>query len=159
MIWQLLQFSLSGLFGTLTGCAVTWMLVTQTERNRAWRDALVLAMRALQDYRVAYANFYVEYVSPLAQQPAGNWAKPTTGKPDAVYLKLMTVVDRLRGRLRVASGVLYAHFPQEVIKPICVEITRVLIESAHDHKMDCRLVDQIVDGACDLIPDLLRKYS
>ncbi len=129
-MWQFLQALLAGLIGTVVGCVMTWVLMTRAERNRARRDALVMAANALQDYRVAYAQWYVEYMSPLAQAAAGSWAKPSTGRPDPVYLKLMTVVDKERGRLRVLRGVFDAHFPKRIIKPICVEITRVLSESA-----------------------------
>ena len=77
-MWQLVQVLLSGLLGTLMGCAATWLLVTQTERNRGRRAALVMAAKALQDNRVAYAQLYVEYFSPWpnkAGEPGQNRAR------------------------------------------------------------------------------------
>ncbi len=71
----------------------------------------------------------------------------------------MAAVDKGRGRLRVLHGVLYAHFPKNVIKPMCVEIMRILSESADDHQIDCRQLDAMAESAFSLIPDLIRKYS
>ena len=156
-MWQFSQVLLSSLVGTLVGCILTWLLMTRTARNQARRETLVMAAKALQDYRVDYAQWYVEYMSPIAQA-SGGWAKPTTGKPDPIYLDLMSAVDKGRGHLRVIHGSLYAHFPQEVIKPICIELMRILVMSAHDKQADCREVDRVVEGACDLIPDLIKRY-
>ncbi|MGA2621112.1 MAG: hypothetical protein ABSF26_26100 [Thermoguttaceae bacterium] len=154
---QFLQVLLSSLVGTLVGCILTWLLMTRTARNQARRETLITAAKALQDYRVDYAQWYVEYMSPIAQAPGG-WAKPTTGKPDPIYLELMSAVDKGRGRLRVIIASLYAHFPQKVVKPICVELMRVLKMSAHDAQADCREVDVVAEGAFSLIPDLIKRY-
>jgi len=149
---------LSGAGGTAIGCVITWLLMTRGERNRARRETLVMAAEALQDYRVAYAQWYGEYLSPQAQA-SGSWAKPPTGKPDPVYLNLMGGVDKGRGRLRVINSALQAYFPEKVIEPLCNEVLKVLVMSAHDQKADCRDVDRVVEKACDLIPDMIRRYS
>jgi len=148
---------LSAAAGAIMGGYVTWVVTTRATRYQARRDSLVKAARALQDYGVAYAQWYTEYLSPQARSQ-GNWAKPPTGKPDPVYLNLMSAVDRGRGELRVIQGLLYALFPQEVIKPIYAEIMKVLVMSGPP-QADCRDVDRVVDGACKLMPDLMRKYS
>ena len=156
-MWQFLVALISGAGGTVIGCVLTWRLMTTVARNQARRETLVMAAEALEDYGVAYAQWYGEYLSPQAQG-SGSWAKPPTGEPDPVYLKLMNAVDTGRGRLRVLNGALYAHFPQNEIKPLCTEILRVLVMSAHDKQVDCRQVDQVVEKACDLIPDMIRRF-
>jgi hypothetical protein len=148
---------LSGAVGTIIGSILTWRLMTRAARNQARRETLVRTAEILQDYRVAYAQWYVEYLSPQAQASEG-WARPPTGKPDPVYLSLMSAVDRARGYLRVIHGALFAYFPREVARPICVEIMRVLTMSG-TMQADCRQVDTVVEAACDLIPDIIRRYS
>jgi hypothetical protein len=155
-MWQFVIALISGAGGTLIGCILTWRLMTTAARNKARRETLLMAAEALQDYRVAYAQWYVEYLSPQAQA-LENWAKAPTGKPDPVYLKLIDAVDRGRGRLRVVNGALYAHFRQSEIKPLCTEILSLLVMSAADKKADCREVDTAVENACDLVPDMIRR--
>ncbi|KPK47281.1 MAG: hypothetical protein AMK72_08635 [Planctomycetes bacterium SM23_25] len=70
----------------------------------------------------------------------------------------MRGVDKGRRELRVIQGALYAHFPQKVIKPLWAEIEKVLIMSADPLQADCRHVDKVVESACNLIPDMIRKY-
>ncbi|MBN1916973.1 MAG: hypothetical protein JW889_03605 [Verrucomicrobia bacterium] len=154
---QFLVPLVSGVGGTLIGCLLTWHLMTRTVRNEARRKVLVMAAEALQDYRVAYAQWYAEYLSPEAQA-VEDWAKPPTGKPDPVYLQLMSAVDTGRGRLRVINGALYAHFRKTDVKPLCTEMLRVLTMSAGDKPADCRKVDEIVEKAHDLIPDMIRRF-
>ena len=153
---QFLVALTSGAVGTVVGCLLTWRLMTRTARNEARRKTLVMAAEALQDYRVAYARWYAKYLSPQAQA-LGDWARPPTGKPDPVYLKLMNAVDTGRGRLRVLSGALYAHFREKDIRPLYTEIMKVLVMSGEPH-VDCRQVDEVVGKACDLIPDMIRRF-
>jgi len=156
-MYEALIALLSAMIGTAIGVYATWFLTTRAARNQARREILVKVMEALQDYRVAYAQWYTEYLSPQAQVASGHWAKPPTGKPDPMYIELMRAVDMQAGRLRVLGGVLYAHFPTKVIKPIFAEVMKVLVMTGPGHK-DCREVDQVAEGACSLIPDLMKKY-
>lgn len=142
--------------GAIVGGYVTWTVATRAARDQARRNTLIETARGLQDYGVAYAQWYTEYLSPQARS-VGHWAKPPTGKPDSVYLGLMGAVDRGMGNLKVIQGLLYAHFPQRVINPLSDEIAKVLVLSKG--QADCREIDHIVNGACDMIPDLVRKYS
>ena len=64
-MWQVYRFCCRACWGpSRLGLLRTWLLVTRTERNRGRQATLVMAARALQDYRVAYDNWYVEYCSP-----------------------------------------------------------------------------------------------
>ena len=157
-MYQVIVALVSGAGGTILGCFVAWVLMTRTERNRTRREALTMALEALEDYRVAYAQWYVEYLSPQAHAASGSWAKAPTGKPDAVYLKLMGDVDRARGRLRVLNGTLYAHFPEKVIKPLHRDIMKVLIMTSGRRQADSGEVEDVVERVCNQIPDIIRKY-
>lgn len=154
---QFLVALISGAAGTVAGSILTWHLMTKTARNKARRDVLVTTAESLQDYRVAYAQWYGEYLSPQAKA-LGSWAKPPTGKPDPVYLELMRAVDGTRGRLRVLRGALYAHFRETDIKALYAEITKLLNMSAHDKQADCREVDEIAEKASNMIPDVIRQF-
>ena len=154
---QLLVVLISSAGGTVIGCLFTWILTTRAERNRVRRETLVSAAEVLEDYRVVYAQWYVEYLSSQAQTPE-NWARPPTGKPDSVCLRLMSDVDRHRGHLRGIQGILYAYFPEEKINPLWKEIEKVLNMSGPQRQASCYEVDRVVNGACDLIPDIIRRY-
>ena len=110
---------------------------------------------ALEDFRVAYALWYGEYLSPEAQA-SESWAKPP-GEGGPRYLDLMKSVDTGRGRLRVLNGALYAHFRQDDIKPLCSDILEVLLKSGDQHT-HCREVDGVVERACNRIPDMIRRF-
>ena len=143
---QLLYVAIGAIFGAAAGGYATWKVAKAAARNEARRHALVQAGTTLQDYRVAYAQWFVEYLSPAAQSVRGHWAKPTTEQPDPLYLQLQSAVDKSRGTLRVITGLLYALFPQEDIKPVCVEITKILMMTG-DPPADCREVDRAVHDA------------
>jgi len=146
------------IIGTLMGSVVTWILATRSERNRARREVLVHAAEALEDYRVAYAQWYVEYLSPEAQGLRGHWAKLGAHNPDPVYLQLMRAVDEQAGRLRVIQARLFAHFRQEEIERLWQEIAKVLVMGSGHQQADPRDVDHVAAAARDIIPDLIRKY-
>lgn len=148
----------SAVGGTAVGCLLTWILANRSERNRARREILVRVAQAFQDYRVAYAQWYVEYLSPEARKTGGHWVKAPTGKPDVTYLSLMRRVDEGGGQFRVLKGALYAHFPQGLIDPLCAHIHDVLELSSYAIQADCHHVDQVAEKACDLIPDLIKRY-
>lgn len=150
---------LSGAGGTAIGCVISWILMTHWERNKARREALLKAAEALADYGVAYAQWYVEYLSPLAQSVRGHWARPPVGSPDPLHLRLMSDVDKGRGRIKVIVGSLWALFPEKVIDPVCSEMMKVVIMSSQGAQADCRDVDCVVERACGIIPDLIRRYS
>jgi hypothetical protein len=82
---------------------------------------------------------------------------PLTDPPDRLYLDLENAVDRGRGRLRVVRGALCAHFCGEEIKPLYTEIEKVL-NLSFPRQADFREVDAVVERACDLIPDIIRRY-
>lgn len=154
---QILVALISGAGGTAIGCLFTWILTTRAARNQVRREALVSAAKALQDYRVAYAHWYTEYLS--SQAPASEtWARPATGKPDPLYLQMMSDVDIGRGHLRVIQAILYAHFREEEINALWKEIAKVLAMSAPESQVDCREVECVAEAACDLIPDIIRRY-
>lgn len=149
----------SALGGAAVGSLLTWILATRGERNRARRDILIRLAQRLQDYRVAYAMWYVEYLSPSAQEVGGHWSRLNlVGRLDPTYVTMMQRVDELRGELRVFQGVLYAHFPQHAIKPLWAQVDKVLVISSGNVKADCGKVDQVVEGAWKLIPDLIQRY-
>jgi hypothetical protein len=155
---QILVNFISTGFGAIAGGCVSYYITTRATRNQARRDALSKAVQGLQDYRVAYAQWYVEYLSPQAEEARGHWAKPPAGTPDKVHLDLMGTVDRGRGSLRTVDALLVALFPEKVISPVCTGIMDVLHMSGQQQS-DCREVDRVADATCDLIPDLIRKYS
>jgi len=154
MIWQILTPLIAAIFGTTVGSLLTWYLMTVSARKQARREILLKTAYALEAYRVAYALWYGEYLSPTAQQ-SGPWAKPPGGG-DPRYLSLMKAVDMGRGRLRALIGALYAHFREDEIRPLYKDITEVLVKSGPQHA-DCRDVDIIVEKACDLIPGMIRR--
>ena len=147
----------SAVLGAILGSIFTWHLARKTARNEARRNVLAKAMEILQAYRVAYAQWYVEY---LAWNPGipGSWAKQATGNPDPTYLELMRRVDEGRGSLRVISAMLFAHFPADEAKHICKPIMEVLVISAEQAQASCHDVDSIVGKIFDTIPDIMRKY-
>jgi len=153
---------LVGLIGAVLGAGaggyLAWRVARVGARNEARRRTLVEAGRALQDYRVVYAQWYVEYLSPLAQAAKGHYAKPVREQPDPVYLQLQSAVDRGRGALRVTTCLLTAHFPRAVVEPIHEMILKVLRMSGGAPPADCREVDILVESACDLLPDLIRNH-
>ncbi|MCX6833752.1 MAG: hypothetical protein NTW07_01230 [candidate division Zixibacteria bacterium] len=148
----------SGVFGAVVGGLCTWHVTTRVERNKARLETLLRAAEALQDYKVDYANWYVEYLSPLVEAK-GHWERPSTGSPDPEKLRLMSAADKGRGRLKVVHGALFAHFPKDVVKPLCTEIMKIILMTCYQAQVDCREVDRVADGASDLIPDLIRKYA
>jgi len=144
--------------GALVGGFVTWKITKSAAEREARRDALVKTGNALQQFRVAYAQFYVEFLSPEAMNVRGHWAKGIEEKPDSVYLDLMAKVDSGKGRLRVLHGALYGLFPRGEVDRLAEEIMRIL-SVAGDPPAHCRDVDSIADRSCEMIPDLIRKYG
>lgn len=149
---------ISGAAGAIVGAVLTCWLMIRNERNKACRDALVKASEVLQDFSVVYAIWYVEFLSPQAQAQSGSWAKPTTGKPDPLYIGPMGEADRCRGRLRVVHALLDALLSKQNVDPVCLGIMRVLVMTGPGKQADCRDVDQVAQATCDLIPDIIRKY-
>lgn len=156
MIEALIGF-VSAVLGAILGSCFAWHLARSTARNEARRNVLAKAMKSLQAYRVAYAQWYVEYLALNAGKP-GSWAKQATGTPDPTYLDLMRRVDHGRGNLRVTSAMLYAHFPPDEAKRICTLITKLLVISAEQAQATSHDVDSIAENICNLIPDIIRKY-
>jgi hypothetical protein len=155
---QALLGLISGLAGIVIGCIVTWRLKTQAARNQARRETLVTAAKGLQDYMVDYALFYVEYLSPDGQAKHGHWAQ-LSGDTNSTYLQLLRAVDIGRGHLKIINGLLFANFPQEIIRQLSKDIMTIVVMTAMQAQADCREVDRIANRACDLIPDLIKKYA
>jgi len=154
---EILVTLLSTMGGAIIGSVATWYLITVSERNKARCEALVSAAQTLQHCRVVYANWYVEYLSPHAKEASGHWAKDVTGKPDPVYIEMMSAVDNNRGQLRIDKAVILARVPHKCAKPICDGIAGILDLTGRGS--DCREVDLVIEEVCERIYDVMKQYS
>jgi len=135
--------------GALVGGFVTWKITKSAAEREARRDTLVQAGNALQEFQVAYAQFYGEFLSPEAMSVRGHWAKMVEDKPDPVYLELMAKVDSGKGRLRMVHGLLYGLFPRGDVDRLGDEVMKLLMITG-DPPAHCRDVDNIANRACDM---------
>lgn len=147
----------TGAIGALIGGYVSYRVATRAARSQARREALAKAVERLQDYKVAYAQWYVEYLSPHAVAAGRKWAKTPSDTVDKTCLDMMGAVDRGRGSLRGTHAMLVALFPGDVIRPVCEGISEVLHLSG-SVQSDLHEVDRVADAVCELIPPLIRNH-
>lgn len=142
--------------GTLIGGFISWILALKSAVNKERRDALIEISKAIQDYRAVYAQFYVEYVSPIAQETKGNFR--SSEPKESSYLEAELMIDKLRGRLRTMSLMLLAYFPANVTMHLYNDIQRLLQLTSHNSISDCRTIDEISENTTPIIISLLKKY-
>ena len=150
-MWEVWAVLFSGAIGVVIGSFLTWKLMRRESTNRSRREVLKSLAKTLQDFRIAYANWYVEYLHP------GDWAN-IDPKTDPVFRERMLAVDTGRASLRIATAYLYAHFPPQIILPLVDGIERLLAATTDDRRTDCRDVDGIAEETFELVPDLIRRY-
>lgn len=151
-MWQILSGLLAGVIGAVTGSYVTWRLARRESSNGSRREVLASVARGLESYRIAYANWYVEYLSP-----GGDWRR-IDPRTDPVYRERLLAVDTGRAALRVAIAEIRAHLTAAASGPLVEAIRELLAMTANDHRVDCREVDAISERTFALIPELIRRY-
>jgi hypothetical protein len=153
-----LQNVLSALFGAILGGIVTWHVSRRLAHLERCHMQIERACKELQNYRVVYAQYYVEYLSEHAKAAGREWANVSGMQPDMDRVELERRVDLSRGRLRVHQAILKRVLPREVVVTADEMITLLLRESSHMAQTDCRVIDQRCDQAMEsLIAALPRR--
>lgn len=149
---QILTGLVAAVIGAVTGSYVTWRLMRRESANRSRREVLASVARVLQSYRIAYANWYVEYLSSRR-----DW-RQIDPKTDPVFRDRLLAVDTGRASLRVAIAELRAYIPMAVSGPLVDAIQGLLEMTTDNHRADCREVDTISEEIFARIPELIRRY-
>jgi hypothetical protein len=152
---------IEALFGAIAGGLIgsigTWYVSRRLAFLERRHTQIERASEELQEYRVAYAQFYVEFLSPIAQEERGHWAKPVQQRPDMDYLELERRVDASRGRLRVHRAILRRILRGKSGATASEAIETILRESSHPSPTDCRDIDRMCDNVMHLLMEVLPR--
>lgn len=151
MLENVLFTLVAAIIGTVIGSIGTWRVSRRLAFLERCHNQIEAACAELQQYRVAYAQLFVEYMSPDAEAAGRHWAKPVEGQLDMDYLELQRRVDAGRGRLRVHREILKRILPEGIGAKTGTAIERVLQESSHVQRVDCRVVDEHCDSAMEVL--------
>jgi hypothetical protein len=154
---QVLFSFCAAILGACVGSFVAWRLARRSAHVDRCQRHLEAACDVLQRYRVVYAQFYNEYLSPAAIANRGAWPPSVPGKTEAEYLPLERSLDEARGALRVQSGILRATLDGENATRAYDLISDMLRESSHTVQRDPRTVDDMCDRAMDGLIELIPR--
>jgi hypothetical protein len=145
---ELASALIGAIIGSLLGSYGTWRVSRRLAYIERMQNQIENACAELQHYRVAYSQYYVEYLSAPARAQGRDW---TSLNSDSRQLELEGRVDQSRGRLRVHTAVLRRVLPGIEGRRIDGAISQILRDSSHASQVDCRQVDRMCDDAMELL--------
>jgi hypothetical protein len=155
-MWWNIAYSLIGaVIGTVVGSIGTWYVSRRLAYYERLQNAIESACIDVQEYAATYGQYYVEYLSPLAQEARGHWAQMPGRKPDDHRMECERRVDSGRGRLRVHRVILERLLPGEHAQAVDDALREVLHYSSPQTLGDCRDVDEFCHCAIKTLASVL----
>ncbi len=151
MLGKVVSALVGAIVGAIIGGVATWHVSRRLAFLERCHRQIELACEELQLYRVAYAQYYVEYLSKYARAEGRDWANVTGERPDMDRLELERQVDDARGRLRVHGAILRRVLSEQAGVKAGEAISLVLRESSHASQTDCRVIDKQCDTAMETL--------
>jgi hypothetical protein len=148
----------SALAGAIAGSYSAWYLSQRSTRNQSRREALIKTCQDLEILRVAYGQWYTEYVHNEKLQGC-TWARPATGQPDTTYLAMMTTVDNSRGALRVDQALLAALMPRCVAVATIPMIDKVLVMTSPQLTAHSKECDEVANETIEKVTSYLPQFA